>query len=213
MNQKEMRVAIVTDDGATQDEADFMLAVLAEAGLPMEFRVVARGRGLHQVKDIPADLLILDYGGAAAFNRGMLQWQLEAAGQYAEDHPGTLLIVWSSHTSTYYGEIYKEAPMLPNVLLRFDGSWHEEGIPALQRWFSPQASLVPDCEAEFQLFAERMRDALVTVSCAVLTEQTWSGSTLRLTFYDVTHQGEIGEAGYGMQVLLVPLPDGREKSA
>lgn len=131
---KKVRTAIVVDTNGQPGEIDWILEQLQEAGLSCE--LIIQCRGIQQVKD-HVDLLILDYGGAAAFgSMELMEWQLEEARKYAEDHPSTLLVAWTAHTSRYYQEMVEAMPNLPNVLLRFEDTWHEQGILALQKWFS-----------------------------------------------------------------------------
>jgi hypothetical protein len=131
----EIRTAIIVDTNGQPGEVEMILAQLQEAGLFCT--LVVQGRGVQQIKDRPIDLLIFDYGGAAAFgSMELMQWQLQEARQFAEDHPSTLMIAWSIHTSRYYQEMAREMPNLPNVLLRFEDTWYEQDMPFLQKWFS-----------------------------------------------------------------------------
>jgi len=129
-----IRVAIVVDAQGQPGQVEEILESLKDIGLKCD--LVAQGRGLHLMKDRAIDLLILDYGGAAYGSMDMMEWQLEEARTYAEDHPSSLLVVWTDHTSHYYQELHKTMPQLPNILLRFTDGWYETGVPFVQKWFS-----------------------------------------------------------------------------
>lgn len=146
---KEVRTAIIVDTHGQPDEVDWILEQLQEAGLCCKF--IVQGHMIHLIKDNPVDLVILDYGGAAAFGSvDLMEWQLEDARRYAEDHPSTLLVAWTTHTSRYYQEMVREMPSLPNVLLRFEDTWYEHGVPTLQKWFSLKRNDGYGCSIAFQ---------------------------------------------------------------
>lgn len=120
---RSVRVAIITDLGyGDPDEEVAAIVDILEGGLEANVKVVVHGRGMHVVSMKTFDLLVLDYGGAsiAGGTSDLAAWQIRAACEWADGHPGKMLLLWTGHTSLEYGnELEGEFGHLSNVLFRF----------------------------------------------------------------------------------------------
>jgi hypothetical protein len=67
-----------------------------------------------------ADMLIVDYGGVGIMNSATANSQLWAVCAWAENHPSSLVILWSPLTRRYYEqELKEEFPDLKNIVIRY----------------------------------------------------------------------------------------------
>jgi hypothetical protein len=74
-----------------------------------------------------ADLLIADYGGVGIMNSASANSQLWAVCSWAENHPSSLVILWSPLTRRYYEQELKEQfPNLENIVIRYPVSGENE---------------------------------------------------------------------------------------
>jgi len=97
-----VRTAIILDPigggGETADqERDRILQDLAEEGL--ETKLVHYGSNPLELPTTHIELLVVDYG--ALWQQGMGDWTRHLL-QWADDHPGSLLVVWSSMTTDLF---------------------------------------------------------------------------------------------------------------
>lgn len=101
------RLAVVIDDMGTlhetpDEELDGILKDLRDDGLEPE--LVHYGHDPVAIPDTQIDLLVVDYGVIATktsdWTRHLLRW--------AEDHPGSLLLIWSSMTADGFVEELRE---------------------------------------------------------------------------------------------------------
>jgi len=114
--------------------------------LDLECEVVTQAYHMMDLGQKRLDCLILDYGGVAARgNTASANMQIWAACNYAENHPGALVIIWTKYTARVYeDELKSEFGHLTNVLLRFEGdespySGDESRFQqAVKRWFAGQ---------------------------------------------------------------------------
>jgi hypothetical protein len=138
-----VRIAIVTDvycddpnaerqeivtqfKGQLEDELD---------GDQVDVRVVASGRGVHEVADKNVDVLILDYGAATFGSRDMGIWQVGDGCRWAEEHPGRVLLLWTSFTNQLYkDELEREYGHLTNIIYRYEEPYDldDAGDPVLR---------------------------------------------------------------------------------
>ena len=89
------------------------------------------------------DLVIVDYGGVG-FLTASAKLNIWKLCEYAKNHPSTLLIIWTGHTSEIYeDELESEYGNLTNITMRFRKSEmyeHINGTPAFktkfERWFA-----------------------------------------------------------------------------
>jgi len=62
------------------------------------------------------DLLVIDYGGASFGSRDNGMYHVKELCTYAENHTGTLLVIWTSHTyDLYEGELQEQFGHLDNI--------------------------------------------------------------------------------------------------
>lgn len=117
-----IKTAFVFDESGFQtpeDEAQLAIEELAALGIAVRIAKVATN-----MMDIYRDrfeLLIIDYGGLSTMGGSHANMQVWTACKYAEDHPGTLVVLWSKFTERVYrGELRETFGHLTNVLLRFE---------------------------------------------------------------------------------------------
>lgn len=126
-------IAIVTDvycDDPCAERAEiaeqFQRQLESVVNEPLNVEVKATGRGIHEVKDVIVDVLILDYGAAQFGATEMGRWQSRDARKWAEDHPGKILLLWTSFTKQLYETEWSQYDNLPNVIYR----WEEPPLEA-----------------------------------------------------------------------------------
>jgi len=122
-----VKVAIVTDvyaDGIDEERAQILEefeARLQDASRePVSVVLVASGRGIHEVKDKTCDVLIFDYGAAQFGATEMARWQANDAHKWAEDHPSSVLLLWTSFTKQIYEAEWGAYSNHANVIYRFE---------------------------------------------------------------------------------------------
>jgi hypothetical protein len=121
---------IIVADPVSDDfdgEVDSIVMQLKDlVGLDLD--VVAIANGMHDVRRRNADLLVIDYGGIAwGGASGTANAQIYAALQWAEEHPGALVIIWTWHTRDIYErELKQEFGDLDNVIMRYGDSMFDD---------------------------------------------------------------------------------------
>lgn len=89
--------------------------------LGLKVELVVQGRGMHVLGDKDIDLLVFDYGGASSLGSDdTCLDQFETACKWAEEHPGRLLLLWTTFTVMLYRRGIKDNHQSANVLWRFD---------------------------------------------------------------------------------------------
>lgn len=129
-----IETGIICDPVSANVEADQkeIELCLREFGLPIN--VVLRGIGMHQVGNRRLDLLIIDYGALSFGAHSTGEWQIRAACQWADNHPGSLLVLWTWFTQQLYERELKERfAHLDNILLYCADP--DQTSVALKRWF------------------------------------------------------------------------------
>ncbi len=144
-----IRTGIINDPisslGQTdQEERDTIARFLREEGLDID--LVCEGNGMHVVQGKHLDLLIIDYGGMSYGAGDTAEWQVRAACEWAENHPGSLLVLWTDFTIRIYEwELKEQFGERDNIMLHstkldeIDESWLR-----LRGWFGAQK---PDNDA------------------------------------------------------------------
>lgn len=127
-----VRTAIVLDpigwSGATPDEErDQILEELRENDL--EPKLVHYGHNPLDLPETQIDLLVVDYG--ALWQQGMGDWTRHLL-RYAEDHPNSLIVVWTTMTvDLFVSELtpfndatgwYEKATLPPNLVALHPGN-------------------------------------------------------------------------------------------
>jgi len=69
--------------------------------------LVAHSRFMENVDRLDIDLLVFDYGGASGAYSDTPWTQLEAACRWAQEHPGRLVLLYSSFTGRMYQNLVK----------------------------------------------------------------------------------------------------------
>jgi len=107
---KKIRTAWVNDrvgslGRSSAEEMEEERPQLAEA-LGYQINVVRHSNTMADVKET-IDLLVFDYGGAANAYGESVWDEFDAMVTWAEDHPGALVLLYSSFTSRMYGELLR----------------------------------------------------------------------------------------------------------
>jgi len=69
--------------------------------------LVAHDRFMENVDQLDVDLLVFDYGGAGGSYSDTPWTQLEAACRWAQEHPGRLVLLYSSMTGKMYENLVR----------------------------------------------------------------------------------------------------------
>lgn len=117
-----VRAAFVFDEAGVVSLADEVALAVAElAELGVTITVAKTSRLMQDVYRDTFDLLVLDYGGLSTAGGSHAEMQVWSACNYAENHPGSLVVLWSKFTERIYrGELEDTFGHLDNVLLRFE---------------------------------------------------------------------------------------------
>lgn len=132
----EVRIAIVTDsymDGVDEERQQIAETFESELrtaldGADVRAITVGAGRGVHQVADKTCDVLILDYGAATFGCHDMGIWQVRDGCKWAEEHPGRVLLIWTSFTQQLYREIEHKYRHLNNVIYHWSESLEHDDM-------------------------------------------------------------------------------------
>lgn len=108
---KPIRTAWISDivgslGRSREEEVADDLPDLAET-LGLELDLVVSDRGMEAIKDQKIDMLVFDYGGAANAYGNSTWNQFDAMIAWAEEHPSSLILLYSSFTSRMYGELLR----------------------------------------------------------------------------------------------------------
>jgi len=98
---------IVSSLGRTPEEEAAEEFQMLQEILGYRLEMVARDRFVENVEQIDIDLLVFDYGGAASSYSDTPWTQLEAACRWAQEHPGRLVLLYSSFTGRMYEDLVK----------------------------------------------------------------------------------------------------------
>mgnify|MGYP006329322127 FL=1 len=91
------------------------------------------------------DLVIIDYGGMSTWGNSGATMQVDAACNYAEENPSSLVVIWTGYTANVYEDELKETfGHLKNIMCRYKDSGHvysnldgdPEFIKNFRDWFS-----------------------------------------------------------------------------
>ena len=107
--------------GTIEEEVEMAVFELRKIGLDVE--VKAMDDGMVDFANRSLDLLIVDYGGVSLGGAyDLATYQIKEACQWADERPGSLMVIWTKFTSiVYQDELEREFGHLDNVLLRFEG--------------------------------------------------------------------------------------------
>lgn len=122
------QVVIITDpftDETPEQEAQHIMDELENNGLGCD--KVISGEGAYVLEEHPnTDLVVIDYGGISlggAYDTAVSNVRYVC--QWAEDHPNSVLIIWTEFTrSMYQDELGHTFGHLRNILFRYN-DYHE----------------------------------------------------------------------------------------
>jgi len=170
-----IRVAIIADRATTNWEED-----VAEMFEAIKFRLptaelAVKGNGLHVIDGQTIDLLVLDYGGAAVYgDLTAAEQQLRVACEWTENHPGKVLVIWTTFTAKIYElELAAEFGHLGNVLFKYhaDHSYDDGFYNALTQWYKLDLAPCPFCggSVEYQHFDISGEHHFTCTDCGTVT--------------------------------------------
>jgi len=138
-----IRTGFVFDESglySIDDEVALAVDELCVLGLDVE--VSAQGHTMMDIYKESFDLLVIDYGGLGVMGGSHANSQVWAACQYAGNHPGSLVVLWTKYTANLYWDGLDETfSHLDNIVIRFER--HESAYAfsedvfrgKIQRWF------------------------------------------------------------------------------
>lgn len=133
-----IRISIVTDfpmHCPAEEEREEIANELR--GWLGETELVYAGFNLLEACNKMPDLLLLDYGGAYTTGTSdTIGYNLRYARQWAEDHPGKLLVLWTRFTGDAYKvEAEEELGPLDNVCYPSSPVFRAEMLGKIKGWF------------------------------------------------------------------------------
>jgi len=143
---EKVRTAILLDPSWSITQEEEIKAILDDLRRWLgrgRIKMVAVANGFHVLKDKDFELLVIDYGGLAAHGSwDSAAWQLRCVLEWARDHPGGLVVLYTGYTRRVYeGELEREFCQADNVLMRYESTFipaNDYG-PKLRDWFGGKA--------------------------------------------------------------------------
>ncbi len=146
---KPIRIAIVVDSMAgfvitPEQEIEEIIEFLTVKCFPIS--LVAGGEHMGIIDGKSVDLLIIDYGGLGPGAGGLAVSQIRAACEWAENHPGKIMIIWSNFTrEIYIDELEEHFGDLDNIRFRFKKRFgadiNEELFDELKLWYGADSDV------------------------------------------------------------------------
>ncbi len=156
-----IRTAFIFDEGAvslSESVQDAIGELNAIAGLSpgrsLDIAVALQTSQLQRADlQNSYDLVVIDYGGVGVWNQASANAQIWAVCAYAEDHPSTLVVIWTGFTARVYREqIEPQFANVSNIVCRYGDSVYEDlnGSPGFldtfRRWFNAEIETVSEPE-------------------------------------------------------------------
>lgn len=127
--------------GFGSDEEAAHDAARLQGTLGRVVHLAGAGRSLYGFRDWAIDLLVLDYGGMGPGAEATVHAQIDYALHWAEDHPNTLLLIYTEFTAMEYGPELKDTfGHVPNIVPFYAKSDEEQ--EGLRSWF-PETIFTP----------------------------------------------------------------------
>jgi len=123
-----MRVAIILDD-FEPESFDYIEELITD--FVINAKVVHKGRDPSALRTLQVDLVILDYGGIAASGA----WDVATSNikeviRWAEDHPSSLVLIWTEMTQRVYkSEVEEQFGEMNNIML----VGHDDQVDLLEK--------------------------------------------------------------------------------
>ncbi len=129
-----IKIGIICDPVSADIDRDFVEIEERLNLLELPIKISMRATGMHEARDRRFDVLIIDYGAMSFGAQSTGEWQIRAACEWAENHPGSLLVLWTWHTQRLYErELESQFGHIQNAILRYDGDTQLKNT--LSRWF------------------------------------------------------------------------------
>ena len=145
-----IRAAFIFDDYSfsTTEVQDAILELNAIAQLPpdseLDIKIAFSGNVFSSdARKNQYDLVIIDYGGVGTWNTASGNAQIWSVCQYAEDHPSSLVVIWTGFTADIYrDQIEPQFEGVDNIVCRYGDSVYEnldgspEFLSKFRAWFA-----------------------------------------------------------------------------
>ena len=133
-----LRLAYICDDfGDEQTDAEKCSDEFRWSRMSNE--LVLAGNYLHQIDGRDIDILVIDYGGMSISGAWEAAFQqVKAARRWAEEHPTSILLIYTQYTWHIYEEIQLEFGELPNVFFNID---FINPFPKIREWLIANGKL------------------------------------------------------------------------
>jgi hypothetical protein len=143
--EKEIRLGIVVDHlgsmSETPEEQITEIQNYFASLLDIGVSKLVSGYNLDQVieKNERVDVLVIDYGGVAT-TVGFDGWrvakdEIEMACRYAENHPGTLLVLWTYYTrEVYEQELSENFAHVDNIIAHYSKDYENLADNKIRAW-------------------------------------------------------------------------------
>jgi len=129
-----------------EEERETVLQELENLGIT-DIEVVFSDYSMPRNLDKKLDLLIIDYGGASVSGAGgSATANIWDVCNYAEEHPGCFVAIWTIYTQCHYkDELEEEFGHVDNIFMRYDtenyfssitGEDEAEFTRKIQAWFA-----------------------------------------------------------------------------
>lgn len=139
---KIFRTICIFDPMSADDETQNALDQLKFSGINTE--LVAEGMGVHELNSRDGiDLVVFDYGGMSIMGaRDTSLAQTRAMYEWAENHPSSLVLIWSAYTADLYEEVTEEikATELANVIFMDKRGVSESAMPQVRQFLQVERS-------------------------------------------------------------------------
>jgi len=135
-----LRLAIIVDPmGWSQqgpdEEIEQMVETLEDVSR-IKMNLIASGQGAQVIAGKNLDLVVIDYGGMGYGSGDTAKAQISYVYNWAEDHPKSLLMVWTPYTADIYKEVEEEFGELSNVFLAAGIDSDIQAGRKIKEWFA-----------------------------------------------------------------------------
>jgi len=120
-----------------EKEAEITIAYLNQHGIPCRLFQYAEYFTDEIINSNP-DILLIDYGGMSINGApGAATSQIMQACEWAESHPGKLMVIFTAFTSEVYNdELKSEFGHLNNIVSLCEFPDYKEDFTKIKKWFS-----------------------------------------------------------------------------
>lgn len=123
--------------GEPEEEAEFAQKILSDNGFDIQNVLLGNQASDLQQFTGRLDLVLVDFGGLSYGLGGEADKNINMICQWAEDHPGTLIVIWTAFTQMLYeNAITFHFGHLDNIVYHYDDSLSEgKFMQKAKEWF------------------------------------------------------------------------------